>query len=71
MVSITHNMLKETKINGLYSLCILASKRAQAIAEGSKPLVETRRRQKVTTIALQEIVEGKAEWYAGKEPEGE
>ena len=42
----------------VYKLVILAAKRAKEIAEGAPPLVETGQK-KVTSIALEEIVQGK------------
>ena len=43
---------------GLYKLSLLAAERANQIAQGSKPLVETTSK-KATTIALEEIAAGK------------
>jgi len=42
----------------VYKLVILAAKRAKEIAEGAPPLVETDQR-KVTSIALEEILQGR------------
>ena len=42
----------------VYKLVILAAKRAKEIAEGAPPLVETEQR-KVTSIALEEILQGR------------
>ena len=58
----------------IYRLVILAAKRAKELAEGAPPLVETSHR-KVTSIALEEIVQGKvlykpAEASAGKRTRG-
>ncbi|MDO5754720.1 MAG: DNA-directed RNA polymerase subunit omega [Tissierellia bacterium] len=40
-----------------YALCMMASKRARKIIDGSEPLVKTNRRNPVT-IAIEEIMEG-------------
>ena len=46
------------RCGSIYKLVILAAKRAKEVAEGSPPLVETHQR-KVTSIALEEILQGK------------
>ncbi len=46
------------RCGSVYRLVILAAKRAKEVAEGSPPLVETPQR-KVTSIALEEILQGK------------
>ena len=46
------------RCGSIYRLVILASKRAKEIAEGAPTLVETPHR-KVTSIALEEILQGK------------
>ena len=46
------------RCGSIYKLVILAAKRAKEISEGSPALVETRQR-KVTSVALEEIVQGK------------
>ena len=53
------------RCGSIYKLVILAAKRAKEVAEGSPPLVETAHR-KVTSIALEEILQGKVLY---KEPE--
>ena len=50
----------------IYKLVILAAKRAKEIAEGSPPLVDTDQR-KVTSIALDEILQGRV-LYQVEEP---
>ncbi len=55
------------RCNSVYRLVILAAKRAKEIADGAPPLVETERK-KVTSIALEEIVQGKV-LYKSQEPE--
>ena len=46
------------RCGSIYRLVILASKRAKEIAEGSPALIETTHK-KVTSIALDEILQGK------------
>lgn len=46
------------KTNSMYKLVILASKRALELNDGSPKLVETESR-KVSTVALEEIRQGK------------
>ena len=46
------------RCGSVYRLVILAAKRAKEVAEGSPPLVDTHQR-KVTSIALDEILQGK------------
>ena len=51
---------------GIYKLVILAAARAKEVAEGSPPLVDTESR-KVSSIAIQEILDGKV-LYKVEEP---
>ena len=51
------NLLDKTG-NSIYKLVILASKRALELNEGSSKLVETESK-KISTVALEEIKEGK------------
>ena len=46
------------RCGSIYKAVILAAKRAKELADGAPPLVETAHR-KVTSIAIEEIVEGK------------
>ena len=46
-----------TKIENIFDMILLASKRAKRIANGAEPLVE-RENDKPTVIALREIAEG-------------
>ena len=46
------------RCGSVYRAVILAAKRAKEVAEGSPPLIDTPHR-KVTSIALEEIVQGK------------
>ncbi len=55
------------RCGSVYRLVILAAKRAKEVADGSLPLVETSQK-KVTSIALEEILQGKV-LYKSEEPE--
>ncbi len=57
------------RCGSVYRLVILAAKRAKEIAEGSPPLVETPQR-KVTSVALEEILEGKVLYKTDKPEAG-
>ena len=46
------------RCGSVYKLVILAAKRAKELAEGAPPLVETDQR-KVTSVALEEILQGR------------
>ncbi|MDD5644917.1 MAG: DNA-directed RNA polymerase subunit omega [bacterium] len=46
-------------IDSHYELIILASKRAQALSEGARPLIENTRKRKYIDIALEEIKKGR------------
>ncbi|MDP3731478.1 MAG: DNA-directed RNA polymerase subunit omega [Candidatus Omnitrophota bacterium] len=52
--------------NSIYKLVILASKRALEIAEGQPKLVQADTSLKPSTIALQEIAEGKVHYKKAK-----
>ncbi len=54
------------KIDSRYRLVILATQRAKMLSEGHKPLVSTKA-VKVSTIALDEALEGKLEVLTGEE----
>ncbi|MDR0408548.1 MAG: DNA-directed RNA polymerase subunit omega [Campylobacteraceae bacterium] len=45
--------------NDRYKLAILVSKRAEQLAKGAEPLVETTKDKKYVDVALSEIAEGK------------
>ncbi|MFC1480015.1 DNA-directed RNA polymerase subunit omega [Candidatus Omnitrophota bacterium] len=47
------------KTGSIYKLCNIAALRAMELNSGMKKLVETEPNEKVTTIAIQEIAEGK------------
>ncbi len=55
------------RCGSVYRLVILAAKRAKELSDGAPPLVETERR-KVTSIALEEILQGKV-LYKREQPE--
>jgi DNA-directed RNA polymerase subunit omega len=55
------------RCGSIYRLVILAAKRAKELADGAPPLVETPH-HKVTSIALDEILQGKV-LYKTDEPE--
>jgi len=56
------------RCGSVYRLVLLAAKRAKEVAEGSPSLVDTTHR-KVTSIALEEILQGKV-LYKAEEAEG-
>ena len=47
------------KTNSIYKLAILASRRAYELSQGGGKLVEVDPNAKISTIALQEILNGK------------
>lgn len=59
MVYIELEKLLDKSNDSVYKLVILASKRALEIAEGQPKLVEARSSVKPSTVALQEIIEGR------------
>ncbi len=54
--------------SNIYKLILLAGRRATELADGRPRLIETPSTPKATTIALDEIMEGKV-WVKGCEPE--
>lgn len=52
--------------NGIYSLCLLANKRAIQLNSGAEPRVEVNS-NKVTTIAFEEIIQGKVGFEESKD----
>ena len=54
----------------IYKLAVVAAKRAKELAEGSPALVHSDSK-KVTTIALQEIMQGRIAYEAPETEEGE
>lgn len=57
------HLLKET--NNRYRLVILAAKRTRQLLNGKHPLVETLAGEKLTMVALREILEGKITYQDG------
>jgi len=51
------------RCGSVYKLVVLAAKRAKELAGGSVPLVETPQR-KITSVALEEILQGKVLYKA-------
>ena len=52
------------RCGSVYKLVILAAKRAKEITEGSPALVERGQHNKVTSVALDEILQGKVLYKA-------
>jgi DNA-directed RNA polymerase omega subunit len=59
-------VVNEKQIDSRYRLVIVGSQRARQLMEGNGPAIQTRYK-KTTTIALEEFLEGKLEFYTGKE----
>ena len=57
------------RCGSIYRLVILAAKRAKELADGTPPLVETPSK-KATTIALEEILQGKVLYKPDEEAAG-
>ncbi len=53
------------KVDSLYKLCNLAAMRATELNSGMKKLVDAGPKEKVTTIAIKEIVEDKVKLKQG------
>ncbi len=58
MEKVSYDNLPES-VGDQYELVILAAKRAQALADGARPLVDNVHKQKYIDVALREIKEGK------------
>lgn len=58
--------IKEDTIDTRFRLVIIASQRTKQLMQGAKPLIETKAK-KPTTIALDEVLTGKLEFFTGKE----
>ena len=56
------------RCNSIYKLVVIAAKRAKELSEGSPKLIEADLK-KITSIALEEIRQGKV-LYKSQEPEG-
>lgn len=57
------------RCGSIYKLVILAAKRAKALTDGAPSLVQTPIK-KVTSLALEEILQGKVVFKAGASEEG-
>lgn len=57
------------RCGSIYKLVLLAAKRAKELADGAPPLIETSQR-KVTSLALEEILQGKVLYKAEEPAEG-
>lgn len=57
------------RCSSVYRLVVLAAKRAKELADGSVPLVETPRR-KITSVALEEILQGKVLYKTDESGDG-
>ena len=55
------------KIDSAYKLVILASRRAVELNEGGQKLVDLNPKTKVSTVALEEIKEGKVAYKVSSE----
>jgi len=58
--------IDEKKIDGRYRLVMIASERAKELSLGVKPKIQTKAK-KVTTIAIEETIDGKLEFLVGEE----
>ena len=58
--------IEKTIVDGKYRLTMVASQRAKELAVGAKSKIQTKAK-KVTTIALQETIDGKVEYLVGEE----
>jgi DNA-directed RNA polymerase omega subunit len=59
-------VVDEKQVDSRYRLVIVGSQRARQLMEGNGPALQTRYK-KATTIALEEFLESKLEFYTGKE----
>lgn len=53
-------------VDGKFRLTMVASQRAKELALGAKPKIQSKAK-KITTIALQETIDGKVEYVVGEE----
>ena len=58
--------IKGDTIDNRYRLVIIASQRTKHLMQGSKPQIETKAK-KPTTVALEEVLSGRIEFFTGKE----
>lgn len=64
MTDVSRDVLME-KTGSVYKLCNLAALRAIELNSGIKKLIEAEPNEKVTTIAIREIAQGKVKLKAG------
>ena len=50
----------------IYKLTVMVAKRAQELAEGAKPLIETGAESKPIRLAMREVLEGQLKVEQGK-----
>jgi DNA-directed RNA polymerase omega subunit len=60
---------KSNAHESVYKLVILASRRALEISEGQPKMVSVPSEMKASTVALQEIMEGRLQWKKVKSAE--
>ena len=58
--------MKGDSIDTRFRLVIIASQRTKQLMQGAKPLIETKAK-KPTTIALEDVLVGRLEFFTGKE----
>jgi len=58
--------IDENKIDGRYRLVMIAAQRAKELSLGAKPKVQTKAK-KVTTVAIEEAINGTLEFLVGEE----
>ncbi len=58
--------IDEKKIDGRYRLVMIAAQRAKELSLGAKPKVQTKSK-KVTSVAIEEAIDGKLEYVVGEE----
>lgn len=66
IISLPVEIENNKAIDGKFRLVSIASQRAKELSFGSKPKITTKSR-KVTTIAIEEAIEGKLEFLIGEE----
>ncbi len=62
---LSHEKLMQ-RVDSPYTLVIAAAKRARALNDGSKPLIEYSSTNKPVTIAMNEIIAGKVDYIRKK-----
>lgn len=58
--------IDEKKIDSRYRLVMIAAQRAKELSLGAKPKIQTKSK-KVTTVAIEEAIEGKLEYLVGED----